>query len=161
MKTLLKILIVLAGLGFVGNLLNEKVNIPLIVFIIILGVALILLEHYRPLDMKRTHKEAILLVVLLMISSDQDKKGTTSLMERMMKIINYKNSVGYMVSDTCDMLLEDSKYLRKKFSEFDDHQREYFTDKLEELMQSSLFPNDLTKDRINEFLASIPETKTN
>ena len=76
-----------------------------------------------------------------------------------MKIISYKNSVGYTVSDTCDMLREDSKYLEKQFSEFDEHQKKYFSDKLEELMRSSLFPSDLTKNKINQFLASISEIK--
>lgn len=155
MKTTLKVLIILAFLGFIGNLLNEKLNISLIVFIVILGIILILLEHYKPLDMKKKHKESIIFVVYNLVSKDLTPKETFKLIEQLMKIMDYRNSIGFTVSDTCNMLIEDANNLLKQFSEFDDYQIQYFEDKLKEIMRFKEFPEHVTISKVNHYLKSI------
>ena len=155
MKTLLKILIVIAVLGFVGNLLNEKVNVPLIAFIFILGVALVLLEHYKPLDMKKKHKEVIILVVYNIVSNEMNTKDIPKLIDQLMKILKYRNSIGFTTADTCGMLIEDSDLKFKVFSEFDEHQIEYFQQTLNELMKFKLFPEQVTISKVNDYLKRI------
>ena len=155
MKTLLKVLIVLSVAGFVGNLLNEKVNVPLIIFIILLGVALILLEHYKPLDMKKKHKEVIILVVYNLVSPEMNTKDMTKLINQLMKILNYRNGIGFTTADTCSMLIENSDFKFKMFSEFDEHQVEYFQQALNELMKLKLFPEQVTISKVNDYLKRI------
>ena len=152
MRTMIKVLIVLFGLGFVGSILNETPNYYLAGSIVVLGVFYVLYDHYRPLEVKKKHKEVILLIVFEVLKESYNHERAVLLIEKLMIQIQYRNNIGDSTIDTCDRLKEDLAYLMNQYANFDAEQRKYMKNTIQLFLNQNNLTGEINLESINHFL---------